>query len=129
MTENPDDWNEAERETYWLEVDEDGYRVMKGETKEESEEVGSGEGWFAGIIQSIDENVGDYDDSRLYTLRHEDFDRAINFWGKVDFDTRVDNAGLGSGDEVAFRQTGTEEVADPDSGNINEMGVYELRYR
>lgn len=125
---DPEEMEEAEAESYWLEVDEDGYRVMAGESKEESEEVDSGDDWFTGIVQEVDRDVGEYDDSRLYTFRTKKHNKPINFWGKSDFDRKVDNAALASGDSVAFRFAGTQEVTARD-GKEREMHVYDVRYK
>lgn len=127
MPLDPDDMETAERETYWLEIDTDGYRVMEGESKEESTEVSSDDGWFVGVIQEVDKEAGDYPDSRLYTLRHAEYDKPILLWGKRDLDTKVDNAVLRTGDEIAIRQVGTVTVQGSD-GQEREMNEYDVRY-
>lgn len=123
MPLNPEDMDEAEETAFWLEIDSDGYTIYEGETKEDSEEVHSDGDWFAGAIQEIDRSAGDYDDSRLYKLRHEAVDGAVLLWGKADIDRKVDNAALASGDEIAIRFAGTQDV-----GREQDMFVYDVRY-
>lgn len=128
MTPNVDDMDTAEREMYWLELHDDGtYSVMEGETKDESEEVDSGEGHFVAAIQEIDRDAGDYPDSRLYTLRHEQYDRSVLLWGKQDLDQKVDNAALQTGDTISVQQVGTVPVQTSD-GQEREMNEYDVRY-
>lgn len=123
---NPDEMEEAEAESYWLELNDDGWRIMEGETKEESEEVASDDGWFTGGIQEVDRDAGDYPDSRLYRLRHEAVDGQVCLWGKKDIDQKVDNAALQTGDTIALRYEG--DVTITTDGEQREMGQYSVRY-
>lgn len=120
---NPDDMEEAEEAAYWLEIDEDSHTINKGETKDSSEVVHEGDEWFTGNLQEIDRDAGEYGDSRLYKFRNDDVDGAILLWGKADINRKIDNAALESGDSVAIRRAGTQDV-----GEDNDMFVYDVRY-
>lgn len=120
---NPEDMEEAEEAAFWLEINEDSHTINKGETKESSEVVHEGGKWFTGNLQEIDRNAGEHDDSRLYKFRNEHVDGAILLWGKADINRKIDNAALESGDTVAIRFAGTQDV-----GEQNDMFVYDVRY-
>lgn len=123
---NPEDMEEAEAQSYWLELEEEGYRIMEGESKEESEEVATGDGWFTGGIQEVDRTAGDYPDSRLYRLRHEAVDGQVCLWGKADIDQKVDNAALSTGDTIALSYEGDVSVSTEEGQR--DMGQYSVRY-
>lgn len=127
MDINPDDMEEAENAALWLEVTEDGWEVSEGEDPESSEVVESDDGFFGGVIQEIDTEAGDYEDSRLYKLRNSDFDGVVLFWGKTDFNSRIDNNALDTGDTVVFKHDGIVPVEGSD-GEDREMQVFDVRY-
>lgn len=123
MAPNPDDMEQADDSAYWLELNEGSHTINEGETKDESETIHEGDEWFTGIVQEIDRNAGEYGNSRLYKLRTEAVDGAVLLWGKADLDRKVDNAALQTGDEIAIRRVGSQDV-----GEENEMFVYDVRY-
>lgn len=124
MSIDPDDMDEADDSAYWLELHEGGdYTIHEGDTKEESEVVFEGEGWFTAAIQEVVRNVGDFDSSRQYKLRNDDVDGTILLWGKANLNSKIDNAALETGDTVALKFAGTEDV-----GEANDMHVYDVRY-
>lgn len=123
MTVNPEDMTEAEDSAYWLELTDDGYVIYEGETKEESVEVHSADGWFTGHIQEIDRDAGEFDDSRMYTLRTEAVDGAVLLWGKADINRKVDNAALQTDDTIALQRAGSVDV-----GRENDMHKFDVRF-
>jgi hypothetical protein len=110
--------DKASRDPLWAVFKDGGYIL---ETEEEGQ-VADVDEPLIGVLTDVQEDVGE-NESRLYTVRLEDEDRPVKFWGKSHIDRQVDDAGIGAGDEIGVLKTG-EEI---DTGQESPMQEYEVR--
>lgn len=117
MCANFDDMEKAEVEPLWASFEDEGYTV-----EDDDETVEEVNGALIGTLTGIDHNIGK-NDSRLYTVETEMYDRPIKFWGSGHIDQQVDNASIEVGDTVGVYKTGG--MFNTRNGEAHE---YEVRY-
>lgn len=119
MSTSFEDMEKAAPEPLWVVFDEDGY-VLENDEEGLVEER---DGPLVGQLTRVQEDVGE-NGSRLYTVRLEDVDRPVKFWGKAHVDSQVDDAGIEPGDDIGILRTGNEV----DTGQESPMQEFDVRF-
>lgn len=114
---------EAEIDPLWATFVDNGFILEEQDDNEERVTVSETDGPLTGVILNIQDDMGE-NDSRIYTVRMDGYERPVKFWGKTHIDRQVDSVGLELGREIGILKTGN----GIDVGQPEPMKEFDVRY-